>query len=101
RNLTTLAMRSSWWMPSAFCNAGIMAFQASPASRTCTASLGVADEALVRSLAPLHPRRRALAVAWLTGTVDDQVAVPIGFVCDALGLDAGALAAAVQARATP
>jgi hypothetical protein len=27
--------------------------------------------------------------------------VPVGFVCDALGLDAGALAAAVQARATP
>jgi hypothetical protein len=47
------------------------------------------------------PRRRALAVAWLTGTLDDQVVVPVGFVCDALGLDAGVLAAAVRARAAP
>jgi len=47
-------------------------------------------------IAPTHPRRRALALAWLTGTFDDQVALPIGFVCDALGLDAGALAAAAQ-----
>jgi hypothetical protein len=53
---------------------------------------------VVRSIAspPLHPRRRALAFAWLTGTLDDQLALPIGFVCDALGIDAGALAAAAQ-----
>jgi len=44
------------------------------------------DAGVVRGIAPLHPRRRVLALAWLTGTLDDQVAVPIGFVCDALGL---------------
>jgi hypothetical protein len=50
--------------------------------------------------APLHPRRQGLATAWLLGELDGQVVVPIGYVCDALGLDAGALAAAVrQARA--
>jgi len=59
------------------------------------------DAGVVRGIAPLHPGRRALALAWLTGTLDDQVALPIGFACDALGLDAGALAAAVRARATP
>jgi hypothetical protein len=59
------------------------------------------DAGMVRSLAPVHPRRQALAVAWLTGTLDDQVVVPVGFVCDALGLDADGLAAAVRARATP
>src|SRR5262249_10100112 len=31
-------------------------------------------------------------------TLDGEVVVPLGFVCDALGLDAGALAAAVRAR---
>jgi hypothetical protein len=59
------------------------------------------DAGVMAGIAPTHPRRRALALAWLTGTFDGQVAVPVGFVCDALGLDAGALAAAVQARATP
>jgi len=54
------------------------------------------DAGVVRSNAPLHPRRQARAVAWLTGTLDDPVALPIGFVCDALGIDAGALAAAAQ-----
>jgi hypothetical protein len=56
---------------------------------------------VVRSHAPLHPRRQALAVAWLTGTLGDQVRLPVAFVCEALGLDAGVLAAAVLARATP
>jgi hypothetical protein len=37
---------------------------------------------------------------WLAGELDDQVAFPIGYVCDMLGLDAGVLAAAVRARAT-
>jgi hypothetical protein len=59
------------------------------------------DAGVVRSHAPPHPRRRALAVAWLTGTLDGEVVVPLGFVCDALGLDAGALAAAVRARTAP
>ena len=59
------------------------------------------DAGVLRNLAPLQARRQALAVAWLTGTLDDQVALPIGFLCDALRLDAGALAAAVRARATP
>jgi len=44
----------------------------------------------------LEARRR-----WLVGELDDQVALPIGYVCDMLGLDAGVLAAAVRARATP
>jgi hypothetical protein len=35
---------------------------------------------------------------WLVGELDGQVALPIGFVCDALGLDAGVLAAAVRRR---
>jgi hypothetical protein len=38
---------------------------------------------------------------WLVGDFDDQVALPIGYVCDMLGIDAGVLAAAVRARATP
>jgi hypothetical protein len=59
------------------------------------------DAGVIHSNAPIHPRRQALAVAWLTGTLDGEVTLPIGFVCDALGLDAGALAAAVRARATP
>ena len=54
------------------------------------------DAGVMPGIAPTHPRRRALALAWLTGTFDDGVALPIGFVCDALGLDAGALAAAAQ-----
>ncbi len=54
----------------------------------------------VRSRAPLHARRQALAVAWLTGTLDAEVALPVAVVCAALDLDATALAAAVRARAT-
>jgi hypothetical protein len=38
---------------------------------------------------------------WLVGELDGQVALPVTFVCDALGLDAGVLAAAVRAQATP
>jgi hypothetical protein len=39
--------------------------------------------------------RVVTARRWLTGELDGQVALPIAFVCDALGLDAGVLAAAV------
>ena len=59
------------------------------------------DAGVVRTIAPVQPRRQALAVAWLTGTLDAEVALPVTFVCDALGLDAGVLAAAVRARALP
>src|SRR5262245_8132364 len=49
-----------------------------------------------------NPRRCALAVAWLTGTIDDQVVLPVTIVCDALGIDAAhALAATVRRRVTP
>jgi hypothetical protein len=46
-------------------------------------------------------RLPALARAWLGGQLDCEVALPVALVCDPLGLDAGALAAAVRARATP
>jgi hypothetical protein len=53
-------------------------------------------------VAPRQPRRwhgpRLLAQRWLCGELDAEVAVPIGWVCDVLGLDAGVLAAAVRAR---
>src|SRR5262249_59025110 len=39
-----------------------------------------------------------LAVAWLTGTLDGEGAVPIAWLCDQLGLDAAALARAVRGR---
>lgn len=58
------------------------------------------DAGVVRRIAPLYPRRQALAVAWLTGALDAEVAVPVTVVCDALGIEAGALAAAVRAQAT-
>lgn len=48
-----------------------------------------------------HPRsaQRTAARRWLLGELDDQgVAVPITWVCDVLGLDAGALAAAVRCQ---
>jgi hypothetical protein len=53
-----------------------------------------------------RPRQRwqgsqTLARRWLCGELDGQVALPIGFVCDMLGLDAGVLAAAVRARVGP
>jgi hypothetical protein len=35
---------------------------------------------------------------WLVGDLDDPVALPIGFVCDMLGLDATVLATAVRAH---
>ena len=47
------------------------------------------------------PRRCALARSWLCGELDAHVAIPVRLVCDALGLDAGMLAAAVRARVTP
>jgi hypothetical protein len=47
------------------------------------------------------PRRCELARRWLCGELDADVALPVRLVCDALGLDAGMLAAAVRARATP
>jgi hypothetical protein len=47
----------------------------------------------------VRPAERQLARRWLCGDLDDQVAVPIGWVCDQLGIDAAALAAAVR-RAT-
>jgi hypothetical protein len=53
------------------------------------------------SIAPVQPRRQALAVAWLTGTLEAGVAVPVAVVCDALGIDAGLLAATVRACTAP
>jgi hypothetical protein len=41
---------------------------------------------------------RRAARAWLTGTLDDQVVVPVQMVCDAFGLDPAALAAVVFRR---
>jgi hypothetical protein len=56
------------------------------------------DVGLLPSLAPLQPKRQALAAAWLTGQLDDQVVLPVATVCDGLGLDADALADAVRRR---
>jgi hypothetical protein len=56
---------------------------------------------VVRRLAPLHPRRQALAVAWLTGRLEGEVVLPVAIVCDALGIDASVLAATVRARVAP
>jgi hypothetical protein len=41
-----------------------------------------------------------VARRWLLGELDDQVALPVRYVCDMLGIDAGVLAAAVRARIT-
>jgi hypothetical protein len=41
---------------------------------------------------------RRTAGAWLLGALDDQVVVPVAWVCDALGIDASVLAAIVRAR---
>src|SRR5262249_3550700 len=44
---------------------------------------------------------RAQVVAarrWLLGELDDQVALPVGYVCDMLNIDADVLAAVVRAR---
>jgi len=54
------------------------------------------DAGVVGGIAPLHPAPGARPWPGLPGTLDDQVALPIGFVCDALGIDAGALAATAQ-----
>jgi hypothetical protein len=46
---------------------------------------------------------RAQVVAarrWLLGELDDQVALPIGWVCDVLGVEHDVLAAAVRASAS-
>jgi len=55
-------------------------------------------------LAPCHarprPALRMLAQRWLVGELDAEVALPVGWVCDMLGIDAGVLAAAVRARTT-
>ena len=42
-----------------------------------------------------------VARRWLLGELDDQVALPCGWVCDVLGIEHAVLAAAVRARATP
>jgi len=47
------------------------------------------------------PTRREFARRWLQGELDAEVALPAAVVCDALGLDAGALAATVRRRVTP
>jgi hypothetical protein len=43
----------------------------------------------------------AIARRWLVGELDAEVALPVGWVCDMLGIDADVLAAAVRARAVP
>jgi hypothetical protein len=67
------------------------------------AELGPSARRPLRGRTPLarwrrhvRPAKRQLARRWLCGELDDQVALPIGFVCDALGLDAAALAAVVR-----
>jgi len=45
--------------------------------------------------------QRTLAQRWLCGELDDQVAVPVRFVCDVLGIDGDAIAAAVRRSAAP
>ena len=57
------------------------------------------DAGVVRRIAPLHPRRQALAVAWLTGTLDAEVALPVAWVSDALGIEHASLARLVRRHA--
>jgi hypothetical protein len=45
-----------------------------------------------------RPAQVLAARRWLLGELDGQVALPVTLVCDALGLDASVLAAAVRAR---
>jgi hypothetical protein len=53
--------------------------------------------ALARWRRHVRPAERQLARQWLLGELDDQgVTVPVGWLCDQLGLDAEALAAAVR-----
>jgi hypothetical protein len=59
------------------------------------------DAGVMRGIAPLQPRRQALAVAWLTGTIDGDVVLPVAVICDAPGIDASVLAAIVRARVAP
>ena len=51
-----------------------------------------------RALARRRAAARALARHWLCGALDAEVPVPITMVCDALGLDADALADVVRRR---
>jgi len=39
-----------------------------------------------------------MARRWLVGELDAEVRLPVGFVCDCLGISAGVLAAVVRAR---
>jgi hypothetical protein len=53
--------------------------------------------ALARWRRHVRPAERQLARQWLLGQLDDQgVTVPIGWLCDQLGLEASAVAAAVR-----
>jgi hypothetical protein len=49
---------------------------------------------------PRAPRPQP-AARWLEGALSAAVALPVSLVCDALGLDAGALSAAVPAHTAP
>src|SRR5215475_13488020 len=42
--------------------------------------------------------RVVVARRWLLGELDDQVALPVRWVCDVLGIESDVLAAAVRAR---
>jgi hypothetical protein len=44
-----------------------------------------------------RPVQVVAARRWLAGELDDQVRLPVTFVCDALALDAGVLGAAAAA----
>jgi hypothetical protein len=63
------------------------------------------DALIQAGLAPSHghprPALRALARRWLAGELEAEVAPAVKVVCTMLGIDAGMLAAAVRARATP
>ena len=54
-----------------------------------------------RRVIPARPALGALAQRWLCGELEAEVALPVEVVCNMLGIDAGVLAAAVLARATP
>jgi hypothetical protein len=45
-----------------------------------------------------RPAQVLAACRWLLGELDGHVALPVTLVCDALGLNASVLAAAVRAR---
>lgn len=48
---------------------------------------------------PVPDARRVAARRWLAGELEAEVPVPVGWLCDVLGLDAAALAHAVRRRA--